>query len=458
MRYPVHHARLHPRQVVPAGPAVMPQGARPTASYSMYFTEGGGAMTFTALPTATQFVVDSTAMIQTPLLPSAVPKPSIHGLSSSASVGLKSADSTSTTLSATSAAAFNASDIIPGMQIDPFQQVYNGMILKTLHSSPPWVIMGAIGGAIFMVLLAAYCYFCRWYYKRLPRSTARWDVDDRAKKDLVYGDQPHYSPNEEEKHIEEDRRNVPVGDSYFPQGETWRKFEGRTANHPESFIYTGDGDHPLASPHSPGSPGTPPGAAPSSRTALPRPRPRFAAAHRGHVDSVFSTVSFPTTHRAESIRDSNFYPDGFEPYEHDGEIWDLASPGFAPARPSMDSTARSVSVTRGSMSINRGSIFGELSARARGSVVIYDSAPLPPLNLSRTSAPVLDEDPFAGPGEGAGGSAYVYPIEKYAGRKTYDGGKKSMDGLHMRTRSREVKLDTLVEDADEGRVTPIPRL
>ncbi|KAG9127413.1 hypothetical protein FRC07_014092 [Ceratobasidium sp. 392] len=455
MRFPAAHqairARLHPRQgVVPAGPAAMPLGTH-DATFSVYFTTGTRAVTASAAPTATALVIDSSA-IGTPAFPSPLSRTTVSPSSSStASAKIITTDPVTSIATASSSEA-----VLPTIVVDPFKQVYTGMTLSALHSLPPYVIIGASGGALLMILLTAYCFICRWYYKRLPRSTARWDVDDNAKKEPVYGNQPHYSPSEEKPSpiIEDDRRGVAVGDSYFPQGEIWRKFEGRTARHPESFIYTGHElrDEPAPpSPSTPGTPGTPPagGVPRKSGTGLARPRPRFAhAPKRGQIDSVFSTVSFPTTHRAESVRDSDFFPDGFEPYEHDGEVWDLASPSFVAGegRPSLDSTARSVSV-------NRASIFGNASARARGSVVVYDS------QLTPTRSSMLGDDPFAGAVEG-NGSAYVYPAEKYRGKKSFDGGRKNQDGHHTRTKSRDARpLGTLVEDADEdARMTPIPRL
>ncbi|KAG9085152.1 hypothetical protein FS749_004653 [Ceratobasidium sp. UAMH 11750] len=428
------HARLHPRQGgAPIGAAVVPQAVQGT-SFSVYLSTGTGAITAGVTPTATVLVIDSAA-VGTVTLPS--PAPSLSSNPSSAKF---------TTSGPVPSATSTLSPVVDlPIAVDPFQEVYNGMTLAALRSRPPWVMMGAIGGATLLVLITAYCFICRWYYKRLPRSTARWDVDDRAEKVLVYGGQPRYSPGEENpmQTPEEDRRGVPVGDSYFPQGETWRKFEGRTARHPESFIYTSDGSDgpesysPASSPRSGGPPSWP--------TGLARPRPRFAQnPRRGQIESVFSTISFPTTHRADSIRESNFFPDGFE---HDGEVWDLASPGFVAgeSRASLDSSARSVN-------INRGSIFGNASARARGSVVIFDSQTTP----TRTS--FLDDDPFARSGEG-NGSAYVYPAEKYLGKKSFDGGKRSMDGHHTRTKSRDVRaLGTLVEDSNEdGKVPPLPR-
>ncbi|KAG8690864.1 hypothetical protein FRC09_011807 [Ceratobasidium sp. 395] len=454
------HARLHPRQGqgrVPVGPAVMPQATH-DASFSLYFTTGTGAATASAAPTATALLIDSSAIL-TPAFPS--PFPNTHTPLSSSTANSKSITSNPITSTAVASSSVASEIALPTAVVDPFKQVYVGMTLEALHSHSPYVIRAACGGVVLLVLITAYCFICRWYYKRLPRSTARWDIDDRARKELVYGDQANFTPSQEEKQspaTEDDRRGVPVGDSYFPQGETWRKFEGRTARHPESFIYAGYElhDEPGAhSPRSPRSPGTPPISIAGSNgsTGLPRPRPRFAhGMKRGQIDSVFSTVSFPTTHRADSIRESNFFPDGFEPYEHDGEVWDLASPGFVAGdapRASMDSTARSVSV-------NRASIFGNASARARGSVVVYDSEPVP------TRSSMLDDDPFAGAVEG-NGSAYVYPAEKYSGKRSFDGGKRSMDGHHTHTKPRDIRaLGTLVEDADEdardGKTTPIPRL
>ncbi|KAG8740333.1 hypothetical protein FRC10_004476 [Ceratobasidium sp. 414] len=424
------HARLHPRQAVaPVDPAVMPQAAHDTSS--VHLSTGPAVITAGITPTATALVIDTAFGSITS--PPPTPLPSSKPVSVQTSTSGQVLSSTITP------------DVpLPTIAIDPFQQVYNGMTLAALHSLPPWVMMGAVGGAALLVLITAYCFICRWYYKRLPRSIARWDIDDRAKKELVYGDQPRFSSSEEKPTpVDDDRSGVAVGDSYFPQGETWRKFEGRTARHPESFIYTGqdleelDSYSAASSPVSSGAPNLPAG--------LARPRPRFAhSQRRGQIDSVFSTVSFPTTHRADSIRESNFFPDGFE---HDGEVWDLASPGFVTgeSRPSMDSTARSVNITRAS-------IFGVASASARGSVVVYDSYTTP-------TRSILDDDPFARSGEG-NGSAYVYPTEKYSGKKSFDGGKRSMDGHHTRTKSRDVRaLGTLVEDMDEdGKVPPLPRL
>ncbi|KAG9102708.1 hypothetical protein FRC06_001384 [Ceratobasidium sp. 370] len=428
------HARLHPRQ---GGAAAKPQTPHGT-TFSVFLSTGTGALTAGVTPTATALVIDSAAL-GTSTLPSPTPSPFPNPASA------KTTASAPVTSVAVVTSTLTSDVALPTIVVDPFQQVYTGMTLTALRSLPPWVMMGAIGGAILLVLITAYCFICRWYYKRLPRSTVRWDVDDRAKRELIYGDQPRYSPNEEKpsQTIEDDRRGVAVGDSYFPQGEIWRKFEGRTARHPESFIYTGeesdepDSYSPAASPVSGGTPSSPAG--------LARPRPRFAhSPRRGQIESVFSTISFPTTHRADSIRDSSFFPDGFE---HDGEVWDLASPGFVAGepRPSMDSTARSVS-------LNRASIFGNASAHARGSVVIYDSQTTP------TRSSFLGDDPFARSGEG-NGSAYVYPAEKYSGKKSFDGGKKSMDGHHTRTKSRDVRpLGTLVEeDARDGQMPPLPR-
>jgi len=426
------HARLHPRQgVAPVGPAARPPAAHDT-SFSVYLSTGTGVMTAGVTPTATALVIDTT--IRSATLPSPTPSPSAKPASAK--------PSTSDPVTTTILISASTSDVaLPTIAVDPAQQVYNGMTLSALHALPPWVMMGAIGGAILLVLITAYCFICRWYYKRLPRSTARWDIDDKAK-ELVYGDQPRFSSSEKPTSAEDDRRGMAVGDSYFPQGETWRKFEGRTARHPESFIYTDqesedpDSYSVASSPISGGTPSLPAG--------LAQPRPRFAHSPRGQIDSVFSTVSFPTTHRADSIRESNFFPDGFE---HDGEVWDLASPGFVAEqpRPSMHSTARSVT-------INRASIFGAASACARGSVVIYDSQPMP------THTSILDDDPVARSGEGNGG-AYVYPTGKYSGKKSFDGGKRSMDGHHTRTKSRDVRaLGTLVEDMDEGaKMPPLPR-
>jgi len=334
--------------------------------------------------------------------------------------------------------------------------VYDGITNTALHALPPAIFGIAIGGAALIVLLALYCFICRWYYRRLPRSTQRWDIDDRRKKEVVYDDKPYYTPSDDKApqlaELDDDRRGVEVGDSYFPQGETWRKFEGRTARHPESFIYTGGSIHSESGQRSPSSPSLS-GKTPNSGVPLARPRPRFVQAQRhGQTVSVFSNISFPTTHRADSIRESNFYPDGYENYEHDGEVWDLASPSFVPgdARPSMDSTAQSAAT-------NRGSIFAEASARARGSVVVYDS--------HYVISPSIDEDPFAGPAE-RGNTFAMSNADRFAskkgldsgkksfdfGRKSVDAGRKSMEGHHARSRSRDVRggLGTLVEDQDES--------
>ncbi|ELU38783.1 hypothetical protein AG1IA_07179 [Rhizoctonia solani AG-1 IA] len=229
-------------------------------------------------------------------------------------------------------------------------------------------------------------------------------------------------------------------DSYFPEGETWQKFDGRTANHPESFIYTGNGLPEGMGPGSPDSPGSN-GPSPRSGVPLARPRPQFANPRRAQVESVFSNVSFPTTHRADSIRHS-FFPEG---YEHEGEVWDLASPSFANegARPSFESTT-----------VNRASIFGEASARARGSVVIYESHPIRP--------PTIVDDPFAAPADLPSPAKERFASKKSldapgkrsydAAKRSVDGGKKSFEAYSMQVRSRDARaaaLDTLAEDADE---------
>ncbi|KAJ1301535.1 hypothetical protein OPQ81_008783 [Rhizoctonia solani] len=393
-------------------------------------------MTAPADPTATRLIIDTSIMTFGPP-PTAVlraPTATTTPLISS------SLSSSSSSPAAPAEATADATPIV----LDPAQRVYDGIANSALHSLPPAVIGIASGGSALIVLLALYCYICRWYYRRLPRSAARWDVDDRAKKEVLYGDKPRYSPkNDEPPHVIEDRRSLAVGDSYFPEGETWQKFEGRTAQHPESFIYTGPG---LPEGMGPGSPDSPGSNSPTSRSGVPlaRPRPQFANPRRAQVESVFSNISFPTTHRADSVRHS-FFPEG---YEHDGEVWDLASPGFANegARPSFESSTRSV---------NRGSIFGEASARARGSVVIYDSQPIRP--------PTIVDDPFAAPVDMAPPAHDRYSFKKsldIPGKKSYDAGKRSMDGgkksfesYHMQTRTREARaaaLDTLAEDVDES--------
>ncbi|CCO29951.1 hypothetical protein RSOLAG1IB_06591 [Rhizoctonia solani AG-1 IB] len=435
------HARVQARQETeptepaePAEPAIIPR-QEPTVTVPF-------EMSIPALPTATGLIIDTSVMTfvgfhsTDPLRrpPTTTSEPPVETPSSSSS-----------SIPATTEA------IATPLVLDPAQRVYDGIANSALHSLPPAVIGIASGGSALIVLLALYCYICRWYYRRLPRSTARWDVDDRAKTEVLYGDKPRYSPTEDgsPRSVEDDRRTVPVGDSYFPEGETWQKFEGRTANHPESFIYTGNG---LPEEMGPGSPDSPGSNGPSLKSGVPlaRPRPQFANPRRAQVESVFSNVSFPTTHRADSIRHS-FYPEG---YEHEGEVWDLASPGFANegARPSFESTAHSV---------NRGSIFAEASARARGSVVIYDSLPPRP--------PTIVDDPFAAPGDlpspvkerFAGKKSLDAPGKKSydAGKRSTDGGKRSMDGgkksfeaYSMQVRSREARgaaLDTLAEDADE---------
>lgn len=427
------HARIQVRQdAVPLAP-------RQDATVSV---QAGNEMTAPASPTATYLIIDTsvmtfgppaTAVLRTPTTSSAPLVSSTLPLSDSAS--------------ATSA---EATAVVTPLVLDPAQRVYDGIANSALHSLPPAVIGIASGGSALVVLLALYCFICRWYYRRLPRSSARWDIDDRAKKEVLYGDKPHYSPqdNEPPHVVEEDRRGVSVGDSYFPEGETWQKFEGRTAQHPESFIYTGPGLPEGMGPGSPGSPGSN-GASPRSGAPLARPRPQFANPRRAQVESVFSNVSFPTTHRADSIRHS-FFPEG---YEHEGEVWDLASPGFANegARPSFES---------GTRSLNRGSIFGEASARARGSVVVYDSQPIRP--------PTIVDDPFAAPIElslpiqdrYSGKKSFDAPGKKSydagkksldAGRRSMDTGKKSFEAYHMQTRNaRAAALDTLAEDADES--------
>ncbi|KAF8604064.1 hypothetical protein BDV93DRAFT_522873, partial [Ceratobasidium sp. AG-I] len=460
MRYPVSrravHARLHPRQgVVPVGPAAMPQFGQ-DASFSLYFTTDGDVRTMTAnpssMPTATVLVIDTA--IQTPVFPSALPRSTKSAVSSS-SGSIAASGSANATAAAVTASAIATTTALAAAEttsaLDPAQRVYDGITNTALHALPPAIFGIAIGGSALIVLLALYCFICRWYYRRLPRSTKRWDVDDQRKKEVFYDDKPYYTPSDDKppQLVADDRRDVAIGDSYFPQGETWRKFEGRTARHPESFIYTGEFEPGQRSPSSPSISGK----TPNSSAPLARPRPRFVQTQRhGQTDSVFSNVSFPTTHRADSIRQSDFYPDGSENYEHDGEVWDLASPSFIPgdARPSMDSTAHSAAT-------NRGSIFADAAARARGSVVVYDSHHL--------RSPSLDEDPFAGPSE-RGNAFALSPFDRFAskkgldsgkrsvdiGRKSVDTGRKSLEGRHTRARSRDVRgaLDTLDEDQDES--------
>ncbi|KAG8714918.1 hypothetical protein FRC11_006512 [Ceratobasidium sp. 423] len=437
------HKAIHARQARQnAVPLVPRQGTTVSAQF-------GDEMTAAATPTATRLIIDS-VMTFAPVNTGVLRTPTA---SSTPLVSSTLSDS----VSATSTEAIAAATPVV---LDPAQKVYDGIANSALHSLPPAVIGIASGGSALIVLLALYCYICRWYYRRLPRSTARWDVDDRVKKEVIYGDKPRYSPRDDEppQVVEDDRRSVPVGDSYFPEGETWRKFEGRTAHHPESFIYTGPGLPEGMGPGSPGSPGShgSNGPSPLSGAPLARPRPQFANPRRAQVESVFSNISFPTTHRADSIRHS-FFPEG---YEHDGEVWDLASPGFANegARPSFESSTRSV---------NRGSIFGEASARARGSVVVYDSQPIRP--------PTITDDPFAAPIDISLPTHERYSIKKSfdvpkksfdggrrstdTGKRSMDGGKRSMDGgkrsleaYHMQTRAREARaaaLDTLAEDVDE---------
>ncbi|CAE6469206.1 unnamed protein product [Rhizoctonia solani] len=429
------HARVQARQ------EAISLAPRQETTISIRFGDEMTAPNPTTKPTATRLVLDTsiqtfgppdTAVLRVPTSSSTPPVAS--SLSNSASA-------------TTTEALANPTPII----LDPAQRVYDGIANSALHSLPPAVIGIASGGSALIVLLALYCYICRWYYRRLPRSTVRWDVDDRNKKEVLYGDKPSFLPSHDElPHvIEEDRRGVSVGDSYFPEGETWQKFEGRTAQHPESFIYTGaglpDGMGPPSSPSSPSSAGSPSSDGPRPRATAPlaRPRPQFANPRRAQVESVFSNISFPTTHRADSVRHS-FFPEG---YEHEGEVWDLASPGFANegAHPSFDSTTRSV---------NRSSIFGEASARARGSVVIYESQP--------TRPPTITDDPFAVSVDLPSPVRERYSIKKSfdaPSKKSYDGGKRSVDSgrksfeaYHMQTRTREtrtVALDTLAEDADE---------
>ncbi|KAB5595023.1 Transmembrane protein [Ceratobasidium theobromae] len=423
------HNRNQSRQLAPIGPIVAP---RQDPSYSVYLATGVGATATAfdaAMPTATALVLDSTAVETFYPTPLSVVRPTQTTPSTSEEPTTSSTDAASATATALS---------VGSIALDPAQRVYDGIADAGLRAHSPAVIGIASGGAALIVLLALYCYICRWYYRRLPRSTARWDVDDRAKKDVFYGDKPNYSPEgDQPPQLAEDRRAMPVGDSYFPEGETWQKFEGRTAHHPESFIYTGPGLPQGMGPASPESPEN--RRSPGSAAPLARPRPRFADnSRRAQVESVFSNVSFPTTHRAESMRHS-FYPEG---YEHDGEVWDLASPGFANegVRPSFDS----------SRSINRASIFGEASARARGSVVIYEAQPVP------MRPPTLAEDPFASPGERpivlniAGTKSFDAGKKSFdAVKRSFDSGKRSMEGF-SRPRDVRIPLDTLAEDADEA--------
>ncbi|CAE6401536.1 unnamed protein product [Rhizoctonia solani] len=420
------HARVQARQEdAPAGPAVMP---RQEATVTVPFE-----MSIPIMPTATNLIIDTSVMTY-----GYAPTSVLRAPPTTSSAPLSSSSSVSATTTEESA-------IATPLVLDPAQRVYDGIANSALHSLPPAVIGIASGGSALIVLLALYCYVCRWYYRRLPRSTVRWDVDDRAQKEVVYGDKPHYSPRDDGSpySVEEDRRSVPVGDSYFPEGETWQKFEGRTANHPESFIYTGNGLPEGMGPVSPDSSDSN-GPSPKSGIPLARPRPQFANPRRAQVESVFSNVSFPTTHRADSIRHS-FFPEG---YEHEGEVWDLASPGFVNegTRPSFESTARSV---------NRASIFGEASARARGSVVVYDSQPIRP--------PTIVDDPFAAPADlpspvkerFAGKKSLDAPGKKSydAGKRSTDSGKRSFEAYSMQVRSREARaiaLDTLAEDVDES--------
>ncbi|KAL5639157.1 hypothetical protein ACGC1H_006614 [Rhizoctonia solani] len=428
-----NHARIQARQ------GAAPLVPRQETTISLRFGDEVTAHNPAATPTATRLVID------TAVLPLGAPATSILRVPTTSTTPIIP---TSTSASATTTEA--TADAIP-IILDPAQRVYDGIANSALHSLPPAVIGIASGGSALIVLLALYCFICRWYYRRLPRSTARWDVDARAQKEALYGDKPRYSPNNDgPPHVvEEDRRSVPVGDSYFPEAETWQKFEGRTASHPESFIYTGAGLPEGMGPPSPDSPESS-GPTPRSTVPLARPRPQFANARRAQVESVFSNVSFPTTHRADSIRHS-FFPEGFE---HDGEVWDLASPGLPNegVRPSFDSTTRSV---------NRGSIFGEASARARGSVVVYEAEYIRP--------PTITDDPFAAPidlslsvqDRYSSKKSFDAPKKSYdASKKSYDGGKRSMDSgrksfeaYHMQTRNRDARaaaLDTLAEDADES--------
>lgn len=412
-----------------------------------------------SMPTATALVIDTSA-VGSIVFPSALPRSTQSSVLPSPSSAIVNSAANATAAAVTSSIIATTTALAAAettSALDPAQRVYDGITNNALHALPPAIFVIAIGGSALVVFLALYCFICRWYYRRLPRSTARWDIDDQRKKEVLYGDKPYYSPDEDKapQLVEDDRRGVAVGDSYFPQGETWRKFEGRTARHPESFIYTGDSLHIEPGQRSPGqlspgqrSPGTPPasGRTPNSSAPLARPRPRFVQTQRhGQTDSVFSTISFPTTHRADSIRQSDFYPDGFEHYEHDGEVWDLASPSFVTgdARPSMDSTAHSAAT-------NRASIFANASARSRGSVIVYDS------QLVRS--PSIDEDPFAGPLE-RGNTFAMSNVEQFttkkglgSGKKSLDVGRKSSDGHHVRSRSRDVRgaLGTLVEDQDES--------
>ncbi|GAB1522589.1 hypothetical protein RhiTH_005711 [Rhizoctonia solani] len=418
------HARVQARQE--PVPVVAPrQEASVTVPFEISFS----------MPTATNLIIDTSVMTFAPP-PTAILR--APPTSSSTPLIESSLSSSSSVSTATAEASADSTPLV----LDPAQRVYDGIANSALHSLPPAVIGIASGGSALIVLLALYCYICRWYYRRLPRSTARWDVDDRAKKEAVYGDKPQYSPRDDEPphSVEADRRTVPVGDSYFPEGETWQKFDGRTANHPESFIYTGNGLPEGMGPGSPDSPGSN-GPSPRSGVPLARPRPQFANPRRAQVESVFSNVSFPTTHRADSIRHS-FFPEG---YEHEGEVWDLASPSFANegARPSFESTT-----------VNRASIFGEASARARGSVVIYESHPIRP--------PTIVDDPFAAPADLPSPAKERFASKKSldapgkrsydAAKRSVDGGKKSFEAYSMQVRSRDARaaaLDTLAEDADE---------
>ena len=396
---------------------------RQDTSFSVYFATDGGAQTISGnlgLPTASGLIFDSIAPIYTIGPTGTRNVPSVPTTTSaSQSTGGTTADLTPTLATAALNAQATSTYIL-----DPTQLVHDAL------TTMPTVVIGiASGGTALIVLLALYCYICQWYYRRLPRSTKRWDVDDKTKKDVLYGDKPRFSPEDgQPPHLGDDRRGVAVGDSYFPQGETWKKFEGRTAHHPESFIYDGPGLPRDMGPLTPDR--TSIGTTPNSTIPLARPRPQFVQnGRRAQIESVFSNVSFPTTHRADSIRHS-FYPEG---YEHDGEVWDLASPGLGSdgqPRPSFDSGMRSV---------NRGSIFGEASARARGSVVIYDSHPSGPLR-----SPGLVEDPFAGSGEYKGRTSSS--TDRFAG-------KKSFEIRHVRNGSHggEVyQLDTLAEDEESS--------
>ncbi|KAF8756005.1 hypothetical protein RHS01_04772 [Rhizoctonia solani] len=236
-------------------------------------------------------------------------------------------------------------------------------------------------------------------YDELP--TRRYTPFPRPQKEAVYGDKPQYSPRDDEPphSVEADRRTVPVGDSYFPEGETWQKFDGRTANHPESFIYTGNG---LPEGMGPGSPDSPGSNGPSPRSGVPLARPR---------------PSLPIL-----------------------VVLNFANEG---ARPSFESTT-----------VNRASIFGEASARARGSVVIYESHPIRP--------PTIVDDPFAAPADLPSPAKERFASKKSldapgkrsydAAKRSVDGGKKSFEAYSMQVRSRDARaaaLDTLAEDADE---------